>query len=97
MILITQRLHFGFHFDVFWGALGLLKHSCKCVRVVNFRGLTPFGRSLFPGLGRECVLRLSFYRFFRFGVVLGCQFGTLLVPNVVKKQKMKNRAAGNFD
>ena len=86
VLLTTQRLHFGFHFDSFLGALGSLKNSWKCVTVVNFRGLTPFGRSLFPGLDRECVLRLSFYRNFRFWVVLGSQFWTLLVPIVVKNR-----------
>ena len=60
VILSAQTLHSGFHFDCFWGALGLLKNSWKCLSVVNFRGLTPLGRSLFPGLDRECVLMLSF-------------------------------------
>ena len=36
-----------------------------------FRGLTPFGRHLFRGLDRECVLKLSFYRNMRFGEVFG--------------------------
>ena len=83
--LSAQRLHSGFHFDSFWGALGLLKNSWKCISVINFRGLTPLGRSLFPGLDRECVLRLSFYRNFRFGMVWGSLFWILLGPIVVKK------------
>ena len=40
------------------------------------RGLTPFGRRLFPGLDCECVLRLSFYRNLRFGGGGGVKFGT---------------------
>ena len=60
VILSAQRLHCGSHFESFLGALGLFKNSWKCVSVVNFRGLTPFRRSLFPGLDRECVLRLIF-------------------------------------
>ena len=65
VILSAQKLHCGSHFDSFLGALGLFKNSWKCVSVVNFRGLTPFGRSLLPGLDCECVLRLIFYLLFR--------------------------------
>ena len=58
VFLDAQRLHFGFHFDSFLGALGVLRNSYKCVTIVNFRGLTPLGCDLFPDLDRECVLTL---------------------------------------
>ena len=93
VFLTTQRLHFGFHFHSFWGALGVLKSSWKCKTIMNFRGLTPFGQSLFPGLDRECVSRLSFYRFFTCWVVWGSQFWMLLLPLVVINQGAKNQGS----
>ena len=60
MVSDAQRLHFCSHFDSFLGALGVLKNSEKCVRVVNFRGLTPFGYGIFPDPDRECVRRCFF-------------------------------------
>ena len=71
MIFSAQRLHSGVYFGAFLEALGLFKHSWKCVTIIIFRGLTPFGRHLFRGLDRECVLRLSFYRNLRFLGFLG--------------------------
>ena len=66
VILSAQSPHSGFHFDCFWGALGLSKNSWKCVRVVNFRGLTPLKLSPFLGLGRDGVFQLICYRNLRF-------------------------------
>ena len=80
----------------FLGALGLIQNSWKCATVVNFKGLTPFGRSLVPGLDNECVLRLGFLQIFRFWMVLGSHFLILLVPIVVRNQGAKKRAAGWF-
>ena len=33
--------HFGSHFNDFLWEMGSRKNSCKCVTVINFRGLTP--------------------------------------------------------
>ena len=87
VILSAQRHHLGFHFQAFLGALGLFKNSWKCRTVVIFRGLTPFRKSHLAGLESECVLWLSFYRNFRFGVVRGSQFWTLVGPIVVNKKQ----------
>ena len=66
VIFSAQRFHSGAHFRAFLEALGLLKNSWKCVTIVISRGLTLFGRRIFPGLDRECVWRLSFNRNLRF-------------------------------
>ena len=91
--LSAQRHHVGFHFQAVFGALGLFKNSWKCRTIVIFRGLTPFRKSHLAGLESECVLRLRFYRNFRFWMGLGSLIWTLLGPIVVIKWMLKNRAA----
>ena len=86
VIFSAQRFHSGVHVRAFLEALGLFNNRWTCVTIVIFRGLTPFGRRLFPGLDRECVLTLSFYRNLRFWGVGGSQFRTLLVLIVVKSR-----------
>ena len=73
-------------FSSIFGSPGPLQKQLEVCNFIIFRGLTPFGRHLFRGLDRECVLRLSFYRNLRFWGVLGNQFGTLLVLIVVKNR-----------
>ena len=91
VILSALRLHFGFHFDSLWGALGLWKNSWKCVTVINFRGLTPCRQSLFAGLDCGCVLMVLFSRFLWLGAVLRVPVWDLLVPFVATKWVLKNR------
>ena len=67
---------FWLPFSSIFGSPGPHPKQLKvCVRVIIVRGLTPFGRHLFRGLDRECVLLLSFYISFRIFVVLD-PFGT---------------------
>ena len=84
VIFSAQRFHSGIHFRAFWEALGLFKNSSKCVTIVIFRGLTPFGRHLFRGLDRECVLRLSFLQKFE---ILGDLWGLISDPFGINRCK----------
>ena len=90
-ILNALRLHFGSHFDIIVGALGLWKNSSNCISISNFRGLDPSRRSLLVGLDHGCVLMTSFFGFLWFWAVLRLPFFDLLVLIVVKKGVLKNK------